>query len=577
MIITMQKPSHALLFLLILLTIAQSQSCSGAAFFNGQRCVPCAANCQCSQENGCDSCLSGYTHDALFENCLQCPTATDSVNVGCDQCCYQVQGPGFVCSSCPAGSYVFQQGGQCLKVDGCLQLSSPGVCLNCTVGYYLSQGLCGPCDPSCASCRDSSICLTCAPGYFNGTDVSYAICQTCSAGCKVCSDAATCSDCMAGYRLNGLACTACPLDCASCSDAITCQQCSAGAVLVGALCYLCTDVSQQGSTGCAACVSSGTRVECTACSPGFYFDPASKACLACSSKFPNSVLCSFDRPLQCLNDAHPTLASRYLLVGSQCVANLNKCKDMADATGRCSSCYFTASYGYYSLAGGVCGLCNVAGCLSYSSSCQCLSCQEGYQFLNNQCNACQTLHCSSCQSTITACQACAVAYGRLSSACQLCQPANCLNCDGDSTACAACNPGYYLSAGNCFGCQTHCLACSSSTRCTSCAPTHYLQSNGRCKSLPSHCVSIDDSTLDLDVGSCKRCEYGYILLDGNCYPCGLSLFNVSLPPLSSISALTTTVLTTTPNSPTNPDCNCSCSRHCFCSSGSDALNNSGKG
>lgn len=250
--------------------------------------------------------------------------------------------------------------------------------------------------------------------------------------------------------------------------------------------------------------------------------------MTCHSKFPNSALCTFDSPLQCLSDAHATLASRYYLVGTTCMANTNNCKSMLDNTGACSLCYFTLADGYYSLIGGVCTLCNVAGCQTYSSTCQCLSCQDGYQFINNQCNACQSLHCNVCQATVISCQTCAVSYGRESSACLLCSPANCYNCDGDHTICATCNAGYYLNSGMCYACQSNCATCISSVQCTSCQATHYLQNNGRCKVLPSNCVNIDNSTLSSNVGSCKRCQYGYILLDGNCYPCGLTLFNLEL-------------------------------------------------
>ena len=536
----------ALLFALIVITLGQL--CPGAAFFNGQRCAPCATNCQCSQENTCSSCLSGYTYNALFTSCLQCPTASSAINVGCNQCCYQVKGPGFVCSSCPAGNYIFQQGGQCLKVDGCLDLSLQGVCLSCATGFYLNQGLCSACDTSCATCHDSSVCLTCASGYFNGTNVNQALCQACSMGCSTCSAASTCTACAPTYRLNGVVCTSCAVNCATCTAA-ACSTCSSGAVLVGVGCYLCTDISQQGSAGCTSCVSSGSRVECSACSAGYYLDPSVKKCFTCHSKFPNSVLCTFYAPLQCSNDAHATLTSRYYLVSGQCVANSNNCKDMANSAGQCSLCYFTAATGYYSLQSGVCVLCNVVGCKTYSSTCQCLSCNNGYQFINNQCNACQTLHCTTCQALVTACQTCNVAYGRLSSACQLCTPANCYNCDGDNTVCAVCNQGYYLNSGKCYSCQANCQSCTSNTICTACNTGYYLQTNGRCKVLPSNCLDIDTTTLSSTVGACKRCSYGYILLDGNCYPCGLTLFNVKHVLFSWICATITTVLITMPNLP----------------------------
>ena len=296
-------------------------------------------------------------------------------------------------------------------MDGCTTLTTQGVCSSCATGFYLSQGLCATCDASCATCQDSSVCLTCAAGYFNGTNVNHALCQACSTGCSTCSDASTCTACSATYRLNVAACTSCTANCDVCT-ASACTTCSAGAVLVGVTCHVCTDTTQQGSIGCTTCTTTGTRIECTVCAAGYYLDPATKACATCSSKFPNSILCTFDAPLQCSNDAHATLTSRFYLVGNQCVANTNNCKDMLDNTGACSVCYFTQAEGYYSLIGGVCTLCNVAGCLTYSSTCQCLSCNSGFQFINNQCNSCQSLHCSVCQASVTACQSCDVAYGR---------------------------------------------------------------------------------------------------------------------------------------------------------------------
>ena len=318
--------------------------------------------------------------------------------------------------------------------------------------------------------------------------------------------------------------------------------------MIGTSCHQCTDVSQQGSTGCLNCTSTGSRINCTICATGYYLNETQMACIACSTTYPNSILCNATHAIQCQDDAHSTYTSRHYLVDNQCISNTNNCKDMLDSTGKCSSCYFSSSEGYYSLSSnGTCTLCSVSGCKTYSSTCQCLSCQDGYQFINNQCNSCQTLHCKVCQASVTECQTCIVAYGRLSSACQQCQPSNCYNCDGDNTVCAVCNTGYYLSSGQCYACQTNCQSCLSKTECNQCATNYYLQENGRCKTLPSNCISIDSTTLSSNVGSCKRCKYGYILLDGNCYPCAITLFNVVFVLLSSIFVVTITVRITTPS------------------------------
>ena len=84
------KPLTIFLFALLVIAI-KTQTCAHGQFFNGQRCAPCKANCQCSSEDTCDTCLDGYAFDATFQNCLQCPTAVDSTNVGCAKCCFQIK------------------------------------------------------------------------------------------------------------------------------------------------------------------------------------------------------------------------------------------------------------------------------------------------------------------------------------------------------------------------------------------------------------------------------------------------------------------------------------------------------
>ena len=113
--ISFKRLSIVAAILLLFLVCSYSQICSPSLYFNGQRCAPCKPNCKCYSENTCDTCLSGYAFDSRFENCLQCPLAAGSVNVGCKECCSQISGTAFVCSECIAGSYVFLKGGQCIR------------------------------------------------------------------------------------------------------------------------------------------------------------------------------------------------------------------------------------------------------------------------------------------------------------------------------------------------------------------------------------------------------------------------------------------------------------------------------
>ena len=197
-------------------------------------------------------------------------------------------------------------------------------------------------------------------------------------------------------------CVACPSNCLTCSVS-TCLTCDSSSALVGISCQLCTHVGSQGSAGCTACTTDNSRLYCSACSDGYYLDTSTHACVLCTTRDAKASLCNATHIIQCQDDSHATVSSRYYLRDNQCIANTNNCKDMIDSSGQCSSCYFTVG-AYYSLsASNVCNLCNVAGCATYSSTCVCLSCQDGYQFINSNCVACQNLHCYRCQASTSEC------------------------------------------------------------------------------------------------------------------------------------------------------------------------------
>jgi len=80
------------------------------------------------------------------------------------------------------------------------------------LGYYYSLGSCAKCSTGCATCADSSTCLTCYPGdglYNHRCGAcpaetylsSNRICEPCPTHCKTCIDAQTCQSCKPGYGL----------------------------------------------------------------------------------------------------------------------------------------------------------------------------------------------------------------------------------------------------------------------------------------------------------------------------------------------------------------------------------------
>ena len=442
----------------------------------------------------------------------------------CQECCSQVTGTQFLCSSCNnVTGYAYIRGGQCILMPGCTNLGLDGVCLGCANSYYLSNGQCFQCQASCSSCVDGNYCNGCAGGYYNATTGNYPLCLTCPAGCATCTSATTCQTCLASFRLSGSTCVACPASCTMCPSG-TCTQCAAGFALIAGTCYACTDGTKGGSAGCTGCTSNNVAVVCVVCSSG-YFLTNSNTCASCSATFANSLSCTSTGPTQCQNDYVTPISNRYHLVGSSCIANTRNCKFM-NTDGTCSSCYFENGL-YYTLSGtGNCVLCSITGCdnskLDKAQGCVCQSCLPGYRFVNNLCIACSNLRCTACPDNPNNCTACQDTYGIFSSACAQCNLANCLNCDGDVTKCTKCADGYYLSNSNCYACQASCLKCKTNTQCLTCNALSYLQSNGLCKQLPQNCVQVYAN------GQCKLCQPGYYPIEGSCYTCQYNSYNVPL-------------------------------------------------
>lgn len=313
-----------------------SQLCIPSQYFNGQRCAPCKPNCICTSDNTCDDCLSGYAFDATFSNCLQCPTAVDTVNIGCVECCSQISGTSFVCSECQNLPYVFMRGGQCVKLNGCLALDISGMCSSCVDSYYLDKGVCVPCDASCKTCHDSTLCLTCSSSYYNKTNVNYALCGACSIGCNLCSSSG-CSTCLSSFYLSGTTCLSCGSYCLTCSSNTVCSLCDSSSTLISGTCFACINPLKSGSTGCSTCITQSNAISCTKCDDLYYLNNGQ--CTLCSVTFANSLRCTAKGPTQCKDDYIATLASRYHLVSGSCILNTNNCKVMASSSA-CSSCYF---------------------------------------------------------------------------------------------------------------------------------------------------------------------------------------------------------------------------------------------
>jgi hypothetical protein len=96
-------------------------------------------------------------------------------------------------------------------------------CSRCQSGYYISNMTCRLCSldmNGCATCRNSSYCLTCYLGYY--LDQSSLPAQQCTqcdislTGCMFCFNNTNCQKCASGYYLNGSTCGRCNVPMPNC-------------------------------------------------------------------------------------------------------------------------------------------------------------------------------------------------------------------------------------------------------------------------------------------------------------------------------------------------------------------------
>lgn len=122
------------------------------------------------------------------------------------------------------------------RLPRCLVCGEGPVCLSCSSGYYLVNGICSPCVLPCSTCLSATICLSCE----NNTSLSiYSdsanTCLTCNDSnigilrCATCSQDSTtlsisCLTCLPGYYMSG-SCLSCIDPCLTCTTSLDCLSC----------------------------------------------------------------------------------------------------------------------------------------------------------------------------------------------------------------------------------------------------------------------------------------------------------------------------------------------------------------
>ncbi|KAL4480124.1 hypothetical protein ABPG74_020640, partial [Tetrahymena malaccensis] len=392
-----------------------------------------------------------------------------------------------LCSECAQSYYLNQYTSECIACsNGCNSCDSSH-CISCQDGFDLVSNVCYQCDQNC-HCDQNSSCKSCKPGYFlistnagykcvvcnpSNYDASNLQCIICNDGnCATCKSTNLCTLCDYGYFQLTISqnanqcvpcsqsgyfgdstsnkCMQCPNNCSSCDSTSNCTSCNSG--------YYLQIVSNNNS--------------CVSCSgPGYYGDPITKKCIACS----------------------------------------NNCQT-CDLTNSCISC----QPGYYLLAtNGVnsCVTCNGQGyfkqvitqiCIKCPN--KCITCDQ-----NGSCTLCEQFYYKNFSlSQIVDCQPC-------NSDCYSCNEStnkDCIQCnnfkqiDSISKLCVICDTQKnYIQGNYCIKCDNSCLGCNGITNknCLACNQNYYRDNNNFC--LPCKNTTIKKSQTDLLTQRCQKLIY----------------------------------------------------------------------
>eukprot|EP00795_Rhopilema_esculentum_P005914 gene5914-11255_t len=506
-----------------------------------QVCLLCNSNCKMCDgpfENNCTACLSNSI--LIDGECvLNCPDGTYSSRMqktcnACDSSCVTCDGALAIdCTSCKTGYALFD--GKCI--------------LFCNEGFYPDEekGKCLPCKSNCKACTGpkKNDCISCKQGFVMRK-------SECGAGCN--------EDCF--YNEVSGNCEKCTNPCATCygPSINECISCRANFNLIDSTCFpICkrSEYLDAKSWECKKCANAcescfgPARKNCTLCKPGFtliestcfmmceggeYRDYASGRCLNCSE---GCLACQGPSIADCV------ICKKGYQLNDRMGCTEVKCTEgrfFDDDTWRCKSCHSDCK-----------------SCDGPSKE-ECLSCNDGYQLLNNtcanichegsfydiengRCEKCSEL-CKTCsgpgESNCTSCQkrhiligntcrnTCVVGsyYNEETQECELCND-SCLSCDGQNvTDCTSCPPGFMLKNGlcavecadesyfdldklRCLPCSSRCLSCNGPTKsnCTGCFDSLVLR-NGSCVQL---CKEGTYRNIELDYcmacdSSCKTCH-----------------------------------------------------------------------
>ena len=488
-------------------------------------CTACSGDCAtCSSSQTCLTCVGVHA------------SPNPSTLIGClcnaDYYASNTAGSALICTQCYLECSTCSSSNSCLT---CISANaSPNTSTNigcsCNSGFWgtgplSSSSSCVACYPECASCAQANTCLTCLANNAI-PDASTSI------GC-VCAGAYW----GVAPLTSASSCTACSSECATCTNSTACLTCKASNSLPstasGGLCScssgywgtspLNTSTSCAACTGdCATCTSAQTCLTCTdpnavpnaapalgcLCNPAYYNSSASVSTLTCAPCNPECTSCNTANTcLSCLSaNSVPDTSTG---IGCICMTGYWGLSPLTSLTS-CALCYSECAT---CSQANMCLTCTSPNAVPDTSTNIGCVCAEGYWGTSPltsaaSCSLCES-ECSTCSNS-SACLTCKDPNaGPLVTSAGLCAcnsgywgnpplttNASCTQCTGDCSTCTSaltclsckdpnaapntstgigclCNAKFYNaaaagSAASCAACNADCATCANSTACTSC-------------------------------------------------------------------------------------------------------------
>ncbi|ESU37567.1 Variant-specific surface protein [Giardia duodenalis] len=340
----------------------------------------------------CNACAAGYENQDGV--CRPCTT------VNCERCRMDDQGE--VCTHCMVG-YVLDQAGTCTTktmgsctVPDCAECTEGKKCRRCGPGFFLtsvgtcvdncrsipghyaldatekSPARCALCEISnCKECGAGNFCAVCSDGYFSDNGV----CTPCDSTCATCvaKGPSSCVSCPSGYAVTSESgvgeckkpCTPSADGCKRCDASIDgasyCSVCSVQTAFP--LNGKCVGLSARAGSACVSVVDGA----CTSCADGYFL--LSGGCYQVDT-YPGSTVCHAEERGVCTKGAHGKMVSESGILQECSIANCAECT--ADA---CVTCRL----GYVSVDG-QCQKCaqGCVTCIAPDNPQMCTLCDTGY-------------------------------------------------------------------------------------------------------------------------------------------------------------------------------------------------------